>query len=189
MWCQNCGQDVPAVYSADLSAYCCGRCMRMLPNMATSPPQEGVSSVDSSRPASVDSSAQGRTYDEWSVEQDLWHLNRELKTWPSRLPTKEHSSKRTDPLEDSRKAGGDVSSSSVQQESAPSAGQSLEWNWGILAFGMMASLCGSTLSGWAMFSHEADLWNVGFPILAGGASSVLVGVLLQLERVGHQPRP
>lgn len=132
-------------------------------------------------------------YDGWEVEHDLSHFGRRIGRWRIGRPSMVEgsaagtSSTVAEPNVTGRRGRVPVSPSPAGGSDG-SRGMPLEWNWGILAFGLMASLCGLTLTGWAVFSHEVDLWNVGFPILAGGASSVLVGVLLQLERIGHQSR-
>ncbi len=181
MWCQNCGQDIPAVYSPDLSAYCCGRCMTILPLDAMCRADRLSCTAAPTNPSKKIGITEEKTYDGWEVEHDLSHFAREIGVWQRNLLASTQCADSKNPCDS---AGAEPLAVTIQGQGETNY-PSLEWNWGILAFGMMASLCGLTLTGRAFFLNEADLWNVGFPILAGGASSLLVGILLQLDRLGR----
>ena len=160
----------------------CGRCMGMLPREPHFPSADGVTASNSPEVLhSLDRSrGEGRpgseAYDAWGMEQQLHHLSRRIRGGGPRR------TQRTTP---------NASPGAPMPASKPALRRTTwatypEWNWGVLAFGMMASLCGLALSGWSIFTREPELWNVGFPILAGGASGVFVGVLVQLDRLGRQ---
>ena len=159
MWCQNCGQDVPAVYSSELSAYCCGRCMGMLPREPHFPSADGVTASNSPEVLhSLDRSrGEGRpgseAYDAWGMEQQLHHLSRRIRGGGPRR------TQRTTP---------NASPGAPMPASKPALRRTTwatypEWNWGVLAFGMMASLCGLALSGWSIFTTRAGALECRIP--------------------------
>ena len=52
----------------------------------------------------------------------------------------------------------------------------------------MALCCGGILLGWSVLADRAELWSVGLPIALGGQLALLVGLILQLDRIWHGHR-
>lgn len=60
--------------------------------------------------------------------------------------------------------------------------------WGALSLGTMAFVCGGILLGWSLSSGRQELWTIGLPIALGGQIALLVGLVLQLDRLWHNSR-
>ncbi len=54
--------------------------------------------------------------------------------------------------------------------------------------GLMAFTCGGVLLGWSFMSNRPDLWNLGIPVTVAGQIALLVGLVLQLERIWQNNR-
>jgi hypothetical protein len=57
--------------------------------------------------------------------------------------------------------------------------------WAVLSLGMAALVCGGILLGWSLWTGRGELWKIGLPIAAGGQISLMIGLLLQIERFWH----
>lgn len=55
--------------------------------------------------------------------------------------------------------------------------------WAALSLGFMMLVCGGTLLGWSVLAVRPELWPVGLPIAIGGQLALLVGLVLQLDRL------
>ncbi len=60
--------------------------------------------------------------------------------------------------------------------------------WIFLSLGTMIFACGGSLLAWSVIGNRPDLWNVGLPVAAGGQVALLVGLILQLDRLWHDSR-
>jgi hypothetical protein len=60
--------------------------------------------------------------------------------------------------------------------------------WGALSLGTMAFVCGGILLGWSLVAGRHELWTVGMPAALGGQIALLIGLVLQLDRLWHQSR-
>jgi len=60
--------------------------------------------------------------------------------------------------------------------------------WIALALGMTAFACGGMLLGWSLVAGRQELWTLGLPIALGGQIGLLVGLVLQLDRLWHDSR-
>jgi len=52
----------------------------------------------------------------------------------------------------------------------------------------MTLVCGGILLGWSLATDRSELWTTGLPVAIGGQIALLVGLLLQLERLWHDSR-
>jgi hypothetical protein len=57
-----------------------------------------------------------------------------------------------------------------------------------MSIGLMGFCCGGVLLGWSFLAGRADLWNLGIPIAVGGQIALLIGLVLQLERIWQNNR-
>jgi hypothetical protein len=60
--------------------------------------------------------------------------------------------------------------------------------WMLLTIGLMAFACGTTLLIWSWLESRDDLWKLGLPITIGGQASLLIGLVLHLERIWQNSR-
>jgi hypothetical protein len=57
--------------------------------------------------------------------------------------------------------------------------------WIALSLGTAALVCGGMLLGWSIIAGRNELWKMGLPIAAGGQIGLLIGLVLQLDRLWH----
>jgi hypothetical protein len=60
--------------------------------------------------------------------------------------------------------------------------------WVALALGLMAFACGTALLVLSHLSRRDELWTLGLPVAIGGQVGLLVGLVLQLERIWQNSR-
>lgn len=60
--------------------------------------------------------------------------------------------------------------------------------WIALSLGTTAFVCGGMLLGWSIITGREPLWTVGLPITLGGQIALLVGLVLQLDRLREEGR-
>ncbi|MEE8452916.1 MAG: hypothetical protein V3R99_13405 [Thermoguttaceae bacterium] len=60
--------------------------------------------------------------------------------------------------------------------------------WIALSLGTMAFVCGGILLGWSIYTDRSELWDVGMPIALCGQIALLIGLVLQLDRLWHDSR-
>jgi hypothetical protein len=61
-------------------------------------------------------------------------------------------------------------------------------SWTGLSLGTMTFACGAMLLGWSLVSQRQELWSLGLPIALGGQVALLVGLVLQLDRLWQESR-
>ena len=60
--------------------------------------------------------------------------------------------------------------------------------WSCLSLGTMAFVCGAALMAWSTNAGRPDLWAVGTPVLLIGQISLVLGLVLQLDRIWRDSR-
>jgi hypothetical protein len=60
--------------------------------------------------------------------------------------------------------------------------------WSMMSLGLMSFVCGAVLIGWSLLDDRPELWNLGLPTAAAGQVGLLLGLVLQLERVWQNSR-
>jgi hypothetical protein len=60
--------------------------------------------------------------------------------------------------------------------------------WSAMSVGLMAFMCGGVLLGWSFLTERPDLWNLGLPVTIAGQIALLIGLVLQLERIWQNNR-
>jgi hypothetical protein len=60
--------------------------------------------------------------------------------------------------------------------------------WLALSLGTATFVCGGMLLGWSLVSQRPELWDLGLPIALGGQVALMVGLILQLDRLWHDNR-
>ena len=60
--------------------------------------------------------------------------------------------------------------------------------WAVLWTGLAIFACGGVLMIWSIVAQREELWNTGIPMLLVGQMGLLVGLILQLDRLWHENR-
>ena len=60
--------------------------------------------------------------------------------------------------------------------------------WAVLSLGLAAFACGGVLMTWSIVAGRPELWSTGIPVLLVGQIGLLVGLILQLDRLWHENR-
>lgn len=76
----------------------------------------------------------------------------------------------------------------TSRKHAPGDGLLALLAWTPLSLGTAAFVCGLALMGWSMNSGRQDLWSVASPIVFAGQIALVLGLLLQLDRVWRNSR-
>ena len=212
MWCKLCQQDVPGIVSAGTGRYRCPRCgegfdaapdgdRQDLPDAGCAECPADEARSDGIRIHSQDHTSEvGRpvtrsSYDGSAVEENLRELGKiltgddEVEDSPSapcgewfRLDSShaEPAGWRTTSEKDrlNRKSGTNSRGDSVVSK-VP---------WAVLSLGVAAFTFGSVLMSWSIVAGRPELWSTGIPVLLVGQIGLLVGLILQLDRLWHENR-
>ena len=204
MWCQECRQDVPALPSGDLQTLCCARCGTAI--CADPTPTDGSAATRDQLPG----------YDSWTLDEQLRHIQRVLqksavvadgaavggdssRRWRGETaelrrlespPTRERDVVRFDPPQAALPA---------QHVATKRLGKPLKTvgnrgtissfvTWCVLTLGATGFACGGILLGWSLSTGRPELWTVGLPMALAGQIALLVGLVLQIDRLWHDNR-
>ncbi len=205
MWCKQCGQDVPGLAAKEQGGFVCARCGGDLgggaargagaPKAAAHGAPAGVEDHPGD-PAAGDRSPSSLRLDDWELDQQLRHIERMLRTpGAAKAGAKQRPKDRARRLRlDAAHAQAPPWHSGAQQDAGRSGSSSTRdqavggFPWVILALGMMAFVCGGVLLGWSVAAQRPDLWNRGMPFVVGGQLALLVGLVLQIERLWRSGR-
>jgi len=160
-----------------------------VPVDGASPPAAAASPGD--EPAADDGS---EPYDPWEMDEQLRHIERVL----ARGKASDERCRAAHQAEVARLDSAHHTATSWHLPPAGSFGHArpeddavsllAALTWTALSLGTMALFCGGILLGWSMLSGRAELWSVGLPIALGGQVALLVGLVMQLDRVFHASR-
>lgn len=75
-----------------------------------------------------------------------------------------------------------------EAERRDNAKRSSWFAWTVTSLGLMAFTCGGVLLAWSYAVGRSDLWNLGIPVTVVGQIGLLVGLVLQLERIWQNNR-
>jgi hypothetical protein len=199
MWCRKCQQDVPGLAAAADGRLSCPRCRTELPLPSTAAkarrrklPAREAADGPAEKPAPAYSMLPPDIMD-WEAEERLRHIERVL------------GRKAADPKDDKAyrreaarfdlphaQAAGWHPGLKPQPAPAPAPTRTASGlggaGWLALALGTMAFVCGGVLMGWSLVTGRQQLWTIGLPITLGGQIGLLVGLVLQLERIWRDSR-
>lgn len=197
MWCKHCRQDVPGIVCAESGEYRCPRCAEAIysPMSDLLIGLDGFSPVDGNGVEEEPGRYPPRLYDDWEVDDELEHIGRILNR------------EKPKPAEGAKSAGWRVDAAhqdptgphprrkrtrrpdAPKQSAAEDAFSFMAFlTWTLLSLGLMTFVCGGVLLGWSITSGRQDLWNTGLPTTLGGQVALLVGLILQLDRLWHDRR-
>ena len=199
MWCGPCKQDVRGVASATDGNYRCPRCAEVLDARAPArSAPDGAQAVESRAgdPGSRASGAKTRVlppplYDGWEADEQLRHIDSILRK-ESPPSTKQKAAHNREILRlDQAHAVGGRHRPPVRKPiptTHPSGAGSAALTWTALSLGITTLVCGSVLLGWSLVTDRADLWAIGTPIALVGLVGLLIGLILQLDRLWQDNR-
>jgi hypothetical protein len=187
----DCRQDVPALALADGTSYGCPRCGALL--CAPVADTLAVDDCTETAPASTDPPL----YDSWEMDEKLRHIERVLQT----STTKNRNAEAVYRREAKRF---DLPHASLPPQHVPAVRQAHErkvqvqsnraeptsgtLTWAILSLGITGFVCGGILSGWSLWTGRQELWTIGLPVALVGQIALLVGLVLQLDRLWRDNR-
>lgn len=192
MWCNQCQQDVPALASADRREFCCPRCSNEL--QARSGGMPGVDESVAYRADRGKAQTAPPPHDAWESEQQLRHIAHVIGAKKVDRPEPPADSRPTVARIDSAHGiGAGMHSRPSDQDvghdgAEHSAGPMAALTWLALSLGTMAFVCGGILTGWSIVTSRADLWTIGLPVALGGQIALLIGLILQLDRLRQDNR-
>lgn len=191
MWCFQCRQDVPAQPSPTSGELCCPRCSAELRREAA-----GVESAKAAAPeAAPPGDSAGCRFDSWECDEQLRHIQRRLHAGrdkqtgaqmqreiarfdpPHLAPSSWHAPKAL-PKPRQRK----------DRRRKPAAKPTGSLVWTALSVGTMVLVCGAILLLWAVLSDRGELWAIGLPTAIVGQVVLLVGLVLQIDRLWRDNR-
>ena len=203
MWCKRCQQDMPGIASGEDAKPRCTRCSTSLGN-ATDELPTGTNNPQLPTENTIviegDTAEDSPTCDGWELGEKLRHIQRVLQPgkatvvppktrpgdfrvdgshagppdWHKRLHRKKPAGHRRRPLQGQQEAVGEGT-----------AGLSV---WTAVSLGVMLLVCGGILLVWSMVAARPELWNIGLPVAVAGQVVLVVGLVLQLDRLWHHNR-
>ncbi len=205
MWCRICGQDVPGIPSFEEGEYSCARCGE---SVAPISPQSAAAAKE--HPAKEEAAQAGEAgtaaqrpplYDGWEIDEQLRHYRRVLGS--ASLPKEEfggpaaQSTFRLDAahgvpapkMKQARRSSGKMEGVAVAaKDRAPGDRPLAVLAWVTLFLATMCFTCGLALIGWSMNTGRQDLWAIGMPIILAGQIALVLGLVLQLDRLWRDSR-
>ena len=177
MWCSQCRQDVPALPSGDKQSLCCPRCGEAI-------------CVDPAQAAD-----QPSAYDGWELDEQLRHIERALQTDKVKATEADTIYRREAARFDLPHAGPAAwhvpAASPPKQRTTRTADRGSVLGaitWLALSLGTASFVCGGILLGWSLATGRQELWTIGLPVALAGQVALLVGLVLQLDRLWHDNR-
>ena len=205
MWCSACRQDVPALVLPETGRYSCPRCGAGLcgndsdaaaASRTDAAPQGGAARPRHAAPRSCAQAPPA--YDPWELEQQLRHVERLLRIdRPDRDREPPDTPGQWARLDASHVGPlgwhcPTVARAKAARKRAAQPRRPESWlpvlTWSVLAVGLMASAFGGVLLVWASASGRNELWTLGMPVGLAGQIVLVIGLILQLDRLWHDNR-
>lgn len=190
MWCQACRQDVPSLPSRAEGGFRCGRCGgRVAADPApadAAPLDQDVELDDAEKPSSPAICLRPPLdLDDWETEDQLRAAERALRRFghgaggnaPPSIRRFDPPALRVDAVDPPQREP-------ARPQPAPRPRRLMAALAMLaLSLGLMAFACGGALMAWGWIDGRNELWNLGTPIALAGQCVMLLGLLLQLERL------
>jgi hypothetical protein len=126
-------------------------------------------------------------YDSWELDEELQHIGRILHGGK----TSKNEAARFDPPQASPPAGHVQTrhEPAKQRKAARARGSASNFfTWFVLTLGTTSFACGAILLGWSLATERQELWSVGVPVALAGQIALLIGLVLQIDRLWHDNR-
>lgn len=198
MWCNTCQQDTPGVAHAATGRIVCSRCqLPVSARKATAQARisdEGIALDE--QPAAASAKGPSFAKDNWSNEQRVRTLARELKR-PAITASKTSASvfadrRRFEPPHD---FFGQLDRSSVTtQTDANDAANAMQSEgsqivgWFVVIIGALAFAGGAGLIAYSLSSKVMSYWNLGLGLALGGQGTLILGLVLVASRLWRYSR-
>lgn len=137
-------------------------------------------------------------YDSWELDEQLRHIGRVLQAEAVKTDQNEAVYQREALRFDLSHAGpvpwhaSPVVAASENQRDAGSKSHgepvSGALAWMALSLGTMGFVCGGILLGWSLTTARPELWNIGLPVALVGQIALLIGLVLQMDRLWRDHR-
>jgi len=137
-------------------------------------------------------------YDGWELEERLRHVERLLKLDQPHGPLREGGGERERFRVDTPDVGSThwhypaAARAKAARQRTLKASWTESWlplmTWAVLTLGLMASATSGVLLGWGALCGREDLWAIGVPVGLGSQIVLIVGLVLQLDRLWHDNR-
>jgi len=188
---------VPALPSGDKQTLCCPRCGEAI----CADPQKAAEGdcpnfrVDENGTVPFGVMHQSPAYDGWELDEQLQHIQRVLHAGKVTDGESDAAVRREAARFDPPQAGPParhVPASNRPGKRRKTAGNrgsiSSLFTWFVLALGTTSFACGGILLGWSLATGRQELWSVGLPVALVGQIALLVGLVLQIDRLWHDNR-
>jgi len=132
------------------------------------------------------------TYDRWETEERLQHIGRILRPHARERGAPKPHRRRTARLDAAHAPS--PAWHRHQKKRLParrtSTGDSVMALavWAGISLGVMFLACGGILLGWSVLGQRSELWTMGLPITLTGQVLLVIGLVLQLDRLWHHNR-
>ncbi len=201
MWCKACRQDVPALGSTSQPGLVCARCGTRFDSALPGGIQRSGLSTTATHGVSLDQPVEGPHdtggFDDWEIEQNMRRLRARVGPWQrtdASASSHDAPTVRMPPtaaMRQRRRIDGSHgrkvrSPHPSRRDNKSSRGGIVAW--GILALGLMAFACGGVLLGMSIVQQRPQLWSLGLPIIVAGKVGMLIGLVMQLERMWQNSR-
>ena len=204
MWCSRCREDVPAVAGKDRGGFSCPRCGDALSAGRSAEPELQPEAPEAA-PARDEPTAPTPGYDSWELDDRLRHIGRVLRPEsPDSEPVRQarqqemlrldaaHTGPSGWHLPEPQPDAAPGKSSRKRAAANPRARSSFSLlaaiAWTILLLSTTAIVCGGVLMVWSLVGARPELWSIGLPVALGGQVALLVGLVLQMDRLRDDNR-
>lgn len=193
MWCESCRQDVPGVPSRGGKPSCprCRQALKAANTQSFEPDKIADTGVDLNTSPAI-SSPPPIGLDDWDFDLKLNALKQLQAKSTSVTPATPTSTLRWDaahPMAGAEHADSESTGVSHKPVLEASTSERSSWIvWSAILIGLIAFTCGGVLLAWGMITHRDDLWTMGLPIAISGQVALLLGLVMQLERVFQNHR-
>ena len=192
MWCVHCRQDVPALPASDTQELRCPRCGETL----CADPKDSAGQLAGEGPEAPSAPTALPSYDGWETDEQLRHIERVLQTAKARGRQLEAAYRREAARYDLPHAGPHArhvppTDKPGRRRKANPTGRGAVaglCTWSALLLGTTSLVCGGILLGWSMATGRQELWTIGLPVALIGQVALLIGLVLQLDRLWHDNR-
>lgn len=206
MWCIECRQDVPALLSGDKESFCCPRCGGDLcaenngDNQSLSSEDERVNNDCMGSEGVYNDGAAVQlppqhSADGWEIGEQLREIGRALQGTrcddrESKTDNRRESMRFDQPHAELPDWHAPVSERSYKRRKTETDNRAAAspLTWLSLALGTTGFVCGGVLMGWSLAADRPELWTLGLPTALVGQISLLIGLVIQLDRLRRDNR-
>jgi len=204
MWCSRCREDVPAVAGKDRGGFSCPRCGDALSAVRPAEPEQEPEAPQAAPPPNEPAGPRPG-YDSWELDERLRHIGRLLRpespdSEPARQARQQEMLRldgahpgpsgwhlpEPQPAATTGKPSRKPAKTNTGARSSFSLLGAIAWT--ILLLSTTAIVCGGVLMVWSLVGSRPELWSIGLPVALGGQVALLVGLVLQMDRLRDDNR-